>query len=511
MKKLGSILFHRTVLMGLAILAQIAFLAVCLVKFSQYSALVYGLSIFVSFCVVVWIVNSSSTKSGYKLAWIILILTAPIFGGALYLLCRGGRFTAGMKQKLKAMEQSLESTLRADYQSEKVEATSGVTAANQARYLEEFAHCPVYRDTKVDYYPLGDDALEPMLQALRGAKKYIFIEYFIIHSGKFWGAILEILKEKAAQGVDVRVIYDDIGSIYTLPSHYDQTLAEYGIRCQVFNRFVPVVTTVMNNRDHRKILAIDGTVAFTGGVNLADEYINVKERFGHWKDSAVRLEGPAAWSMAVMFLTMWNFNAQGREEDIAACRPRQMPLFPENGWVQPYTDCPWDDEPVGETVYLNLFNKAERYIYITTPYLVIDETMTMALISAAKAGVDVRIMTPHIPDKKSVFLVTRAHYEPLIRGGVKIYEYTPGFVHGKNVAVDDRFGTVGSVNLDYRSLYLHFENGALLLDNPAVLDIKRDFLNTLEQCRPYTMKDCRQVSVFTRMFRSLLRIFAPLF
>lgn len=511
MKKLGSILFHRTVLMGVSILAQVAFLALCLMTASRSSAVVYGLSIFISFCVVIWIVNSSSTRGGYKLAWIILILVVPIFGGALYLLCRGGRFTPEMKRRLKTMEQSMDALLSADYRADEMEADAGVAAANQVRYVEKFAHCPVYRDTKVDYYPLGDDVLQPMLEALRGAKKYIFVEYFIINSGQFWGAILEVLKEKAVQGVDVRVIYDDIGCIYTLPSHYDQELAQYGIRCKAFNRFVPVVSTVMNNRDHRKILVVDGTVAFTGGVNLADEYINVKERFGHWKDSAIRLEGPAAWSMAVMFLTMWSFNAKGKEEDIAAFRPHHTPRFPDSGWVQPYTDCPWDDEPVGETVYWNLFNKAQRYIYVTTPYLVMDENLTMALISAAKAGVDVRIMTPHIPDKKSVFLVTRAHYEPLIRGGVKIYEYTPGFVHGKNVVVDDRFGTVGSVNLDYRSLYLHFENGALLVDNPAVMDIKKDFLATLEQCRPYTLKDCRQVSVFTRIFRGLLRVFAPLF
>lgn len=509
MKKLGSILTHRITLTGLAIVLQLAVLAVGMTVFSQYFIPLYWCATLLSLAAVLWIVSSNTTNSGYKIAWIILILSLPVLGGLLYLLSRGNRFTPSMRRRLQRMERSMEETLREDLSCDAVTARSGTEAGAQARYLERYAHCPAYPGSQVTYYPVGDACFQPMLEALRSARQYIFIEYFIIQPGEFWGAVLDILKEKAAAGVDVRVIYDDIGCMFTLPSHYDKELEHYGIRCVNFNRFVPVVSSIMNNRDHRKIMSVDGKVVFTGGVNLADEYINRRERFGHWKDSAIRIEGPAAWSMSVMFLTMWSFTTR-KGERIEDFRPKEVPQFPGRGWVQPYTDCPWDDEPVGETVYLNLFSRAREYIYITTPYLIIDEVITTSLVNAAKAGVDVRIVTPHIPDKKLVFQMTRAHYEPLIRGGVKIYEYTPGFVHGKNVAVDDRYGTVGSVNLDYRSLFLHFENGALLIDDPAVLDIKKDFLETLEQCRQWTLEDCRNVPWPQRLIRSILRIFSPL-
>ena len=509
MKKIGSVLFHRVVLTGLSILLQLAVLVVAMTMFSQYFIPFYWCMTLLSLMAVLWIVSSSTTNSGYKIAWIILIMGFPIFGGALYLLSRGNRFTPKMRRRLQRMERSMEDALKADLKCEAVEAKSGTTAGAHARYLERYGHCPVYADSQATYFSLGDQCFQPMLEALRSAEKYIFVEYFIIEPGELWGAVLDILKEKVAQGVDVRVIYDDIGCMFTLPGHYDKELERYGIRCVKFNPFVPVVSSVLNNRSHRKTLAIDGKVAFTGGMNLADEYINRKERFGHWKDSAVRIEGPAAWSMTVMFLSMWAF-ITGKSERIEEFRPGYTPVFPDRGWVQPYTDCPWDDEPVGETVYLNLFNRAKRYIYITTPYLIIDEVMNTALITAAKSGVDVRIITPHIPDKKTVFQMTRAHYEPLIRGGVKIYEYLPGFVHAKNTAVDDRYGTVGTVNMDYRSLFLHFENGVLLTDSPAVLDIKADFLKTLEQCQLWTLEDCRNVPWPQRLMRSILRVFSPL-
>ncbi len=508
MKKIGSILFHRLALAAVGILLQVAFLILMMVYFSQYFIPFYWCAVAASVAVVVWIVSSPS-NGGYKIGWIILILIFPVFGGVFYVLCRGNRTSKTTRRRLSEMEKTMSDALREDFRAEEVAEVSGVNGGNQARYLERHACCPAYDHTRVTYYPLGDDVFQPMLDALLGAKKYIFLEYFIIHPGRFWDSILEILKEKVAQGVDVRVMYDDIGSMYTLPSHYDKELQRMGIRAVDFNRFAPVVSTAMNNRDHRKICVVDGVVAFTGGFNLADEYINVVERFGHWKDNAVRLEGPAAWSMAVMFLSMWDF-ATGRSERVTSFKPSRTSRFPGNGWVQPYIDCPWDDEPVGETVYLNLIGKAQRYLYITTPYLIVDEAMNTALVAAAKSGVDVRIMTPHIPDKKMIFQVTRAHYEPLLRGGVKIYEYTPGFVHSKSFVVDDRYATVGSANLDYRSLFLHFENGVLLTDNPAVEEVRRDFVETLKKCRPYTLADCQRVGIPLRLLRSLLRVFAPL-
>ncbi len=507
MKKLGSILFHRVVLTGLGILLQLAVLLIMTVKFSEYFIIFYWAMVVLSVAAVLWIISSRS-ENGFKIAWIVLILSFPIFGGVIYLISRGDRFTPGMRRRLQAMEQSMKEALAPDCRGEELTRELGALAGGQSQYLERFSYCPAYPDTRCTYYPLGDDCMEPMLEALRGAKRYIFLEYFIITQGEFWDAALDILKEKVAQGVDVRVIYDDLGCV-NLPGGYHRELNALGIKCLVFNRFVPVVSVLMNNRDHRKICCVDGKIAFTGGVNLADEYFNRKVRFGHWKDSAVRMEGPACWSMTVMFLTMWNFVAK-QSEDLESFRPRDVPVFPQSGWVQPYTDSPWDDEPVAETVYLNLINKAQNYVYIMTPYLIPDEALNTALISAAKSGVDVRLMTPGIPDKKTVFLLTRAHDEPLLRGGVKIYEYTPGFLHSKSFAVDDRFATVGSVNLDYRSLFLHFENGVLLLDDPAAREVKEDFLKTLEVCEPYTLEDCRKVRLPVRIFRSILRLFAPL-
>ena len=311
-----------------------------------------------------------------------------------------------------------------------------------------------------------------------------------------------------AAGVEVRVIYDDIGSMFTLPADYSKRLEKEGIKCRVFNRLVPVVSLRQNNRDHRKYMIIDGKVAFTGGINMADEYINAKERFGHWKDSAIRLEGDAVWSMTVSFLSMWDFTAS-QEEQLSVFKPNPAPSG-EAGYVQPYHDCPWDHESVGQTVYLNLINRAKKYVYITTPYLVIDYSITMALTTAAKSGVDVRIITPHIPDKKTVFEVTRAHYKELLSAGVKIYEYEPGFIHSKNFVVDDRYATVGTVNMDYRSMFLHFENGVLLYDTPSVADVKSDFLDTQEKSLEVTYEDCLSVPLYRRMFRGVLRAFATL-
>ena len=333
MKKLGSLLLHRVVLTGLGIVLQLAVLVLMMARFSQYFIPFYWAMVILSMAAVLWLV-SSSANNGYKIAWIVLILAFPVFGGVIYLLSRGDRFTPGIRRRLQEMERTMELTLRSDYQSDRVAQELGSMAGSQAHYLERYGYCPAYPDTRCTYYPLGDDFLEPLLEALRSAERYIFLEYFIITQGQFWDAVLDILKEKAAQGVDVRVIYDDLGCV-ALPGHYDQTLTACGVKCLVFNRFIPVVSALMNNRDHRKICCVDGKVAFTGGVNLADEYINQKVRFGHWKDSAIRLEGPGCWSMAVMFLTLWGFITQ-KPEDLETFRPQNVPTFPGSGWVQPY-------------------------------------------------------------------------------------------------------------------------------------------------------------------------------
>ena len=510
MNKIASLLFHRAGLVAIALAAQIAVLVVMTVWFSQYYSYFYWICILISACVVLWIVLNRSDPA-YKIAWIVPIMAFPVFGGLLYLLIGGNRVNRRTVRRMQHMERKMTKTLAPDFGSEKLKEF-GPDAMGQAHYLERVAKCPVYGNTETAYFGEGEDFFARMLEELKKAKKYIFLEYFIIQEGLMWNSILEILKQKVAQGLDVRVIYDDIGSIYKLPDDYHERLEEAGIRCEVFNPFVPIASIRLNNRDHRKLCIIDGETAFTGGINLADEYINHVERFGHWKDSGILVRGAAAWSMTVMFLTTWEHLAEV-DEDFDLYRPKPQ-LKECQGFVQPYLDTPLDHEAVGQSVYLNMITRAKRYVYITTPYLVIDSAMNTVLCNAAKSGVDVRIITPHIPDKKSVFEVTRAHYPPLLEAGVRIFEYTPGFIHAKNMVSDDLFAAVGTVNLDYRSFFLHFEDGVWLCGTPSVSDIKKDFLETQEVSEEMTLEmtkeEHRSMGLLKQLWRSILRSLAPM-
>ena len=510
-KKLSSFLFQRSVIVALLILLQAVVLLVPMVWASSYYVYVYWACVVLSLLAVLVIIRRQ-TDPGYKIGWIIPILLFPMFGWLVYLLCGGNKLSARMRRKMQGMDRTMLEQLEGDYKSHKL-AAMGADAVNQARYLERYARCPVYSNTWTRYFPLGDDVFPVMLEELKKAQRYIFLEYFILAPGVFWDSVVEILKEKHAAGVDVRVIYDDVGSLGTLPADYAAKFErETGIPCCVFNRFKPVISIRMNNRDHRKLCIIDGHTAFTGGINLADEYINQKSRFGHWKDSAILVKGEAAWSMTVMFLTMWEYIREVAV-DYAALRPTSLPpeaALGKDCFVQPYADNPLDNEPVGETVYLNLISKAERYVYIMTPYLIVSDSVNTALRNAAKSGVDVRIITPHIPDKKLVFELTRSHYQSLLEAGVQIFEYTPGFVHAKNVVSDDVVGVVGTINMDYRSMFLHFEDAVLLYQDLTILDIKADFWSTQLQCQRITLEQCLERSWLRRLFRSILRVLAPL-
>lgn len=507
MKKMLYFLFHRSVIVAVSLLVQIAVLVLMIVKFSESFTQFYWVCIIVSFLAALGIVGSRSDPA-YKIVWLVLILPFPVFGGMIYLLFGGSRHPRWLQRAVQTINEKMIEALKGDFKADTL-VKVGADAAIQARYLERRAHCPVYDGSRARYFSIGEDCYEQMLAELKKAKRYIFLEYFIIQEGKMWNSILEILKEKAGQGLDVRVMYDDMGCMFTLSGDYQQKLEEMGIRCCAFNRFVPVMSPLLNNRDHRKLCVIDGTVAFTGGINLADEYINERERYGHWKDSGLMVEGDAAWSMTVMFLTMWDYCLR-QEEDYEVFRPVDSAVDDAAGYIQPYTDSPLDYETVAQGVYLNIISKAERYIYITTPYLILDTATNTALCNAAKSGVDVRIITPHIPDKKSVFQVTRAHYQPLLEAGVKIYEYTPGFIHAKNFVVDDQFATVGTVNLDFRSLFLHFENGVWMCQTPCIQDIKEDFLQTLKKSEKVSLRKSRRLNLLLQFYRSVLRMFAPL-
>ena len=327
-----------------------------------------------------------------------------------------------------------------------------------------------------------------------------------------WDSVLRILEEKAAAGVKVRILYDDFGCIFLLPKNYPELMAKKGIECRAFNRFRPLLTGLQNNRDHRKICSVDGKIAFTGGINIADEYINEVEKFGKWKDSAVRLTGDGAWPLTAFFLKMWMLTApdsESADEDINIYKPQKKDSIINDGYVQPYCDSPLDTHHISEHIYMRLIHGAKKYLYICTPYLIIDDSMLNSLTLAAKSGVDVRIITPHKWDKKMVHITTRSYYSDLIKGGVRIYEYTPGFIHSKLFVSDDEVASVGTVNLDFRSLYLHFECGTLLYGSKAVSEAKEDFLATLEECTEICEEDCK-TNVFMRFVNSIMRLMAPL-
>lgn len=455
-------------------------------------------------------VISKKDKGANKVAWVFLILLFPVFGGAFYLLYHFQSSTKRFSNAISEIEQKSRDLYRLP--GDAYERAERAIPQNlpQIRYLQEFAGYPVFDTTNTRYFSPGEQLLEPLLNELKKARKYIFLEYFIVEEGIVWNSILAVLKEKAMQGVDVRLIYDDIGCFLTLPRRYNEELAKYGIKCVTFNPFRPVLSVMQNNRDHRKITSIDGKVAFTGGINLADEYANIVEKHGYWKDSAIMVEGKGAWSLTLMFLEMWHLctSQEERLEDFYPWK-EEVCSIPDDGFVQPYADSPMDDENVGEHVYMQILNHARNYVYITTPYLIVDDSMVSALCLAAKSGVDVRIITPHIWDKALIHMTTRSYYRELIRGGVKIYEYSKGFIHSKTFVSDDQTATVGTTNLDFRSLYLHFECGVWINGSRTVSQVKEDFLNTLKDCQQISLDACKG-NPFTRLLQDLLRLVAPL-
>ncbi|MGM9646968.1 MAG: cardiolipin synthase [Eubacteriales bacterium] len=509
MKFLNSIL-SRIVLVVLSLILQALWLLVLILGVSQFIHYANILLQIFSLLMVFYIAQKD-TKTSFKLAWVVPILLFPLLGGLIYLFFGTKSPTRRMRKKMERSQKALEAYATDSSALIEEIAADNSPVGGQMRYLQKTGGFPAYANTESRYFPLGEEVFSAMLEELRKAERFIFLEFFIVAEGRMWNSVLEILEEKAKQGVDVRVIYDDVGSLTTLPYDYDRRLEKKGIRCISFNPFKPVLSIVMNNRDHRKIMVIDGKVGFTGGVNLADEYINEKVRYGHWKDTAVMLRGDGVWSLTLLFLEMWNAFRPG-DTEIDRFRPDfSNEALPQcDGYVQPYGDTPLDGESLGENVYLNILHSAQRYVYICTPYLIIDEELEGAMILAARRGVDVRMITPAIPDKKSAHALTRSHYPKLLAGGVKIYEYTPGFIHAKSFVCDDQVATVGTVNLDYRSLYLHFECGVYFYRAQSVADVKRDFLETQEKCVPAKVPRPR-FGMIRGLYYAILRLFAPLF
>lgn len=507
MRFLNKIL-NRIVFVVIALLIQLAWFFLATFYLSRVFAAVNIFLNLISLLVVLYIINRNSNPT-IKLAWVVPILAIPLFGGIIYLMFGGKSPTRKMRGKLEKSASALK-----PYRPDHSDLTETVFDENpfvggQIRYLNQSGFC-VYQNTECSYFELGDTLFPVLVDELEKAKKFIFIEFFIVEEGRMWNTILDILKRKASEGVDVRILYDDVGSITRLPYGYDRSLENSGVHCMAFNSFKPVLSIVMNNRDHRKILVVDGKVGVTGGINLADEYINEKVRFGHWKDTAVVLRGEAVWGLTMLFLEMWNA-FRPTDTDFEQFKPHfdadELPQ--SDGYVLPYGDSPLDDEVLAENVYLNIINHATRYLYIFTPYLIIDNETITALRLAAKRGVDVRIITPGIPDKKTVFHLTRSHYEELIESGVKIFEYTPGFIHAKSFVCDDEIATVGTINLDYRSLYLHFECGAYFYKSSIISEVRDDFLKTQDLSTPAKIMQ-KPVGIFRGLYYAVLRLFSPL-
>lgn len=505
-----KMMVYRILIAGMLIFIQIAWMVLFFISLTNYSVAINSFFTLISVIAVLVVINGRSNPA-YKLAWVVPIMIVPILGGLMYLVFGNRNPSKRFQKKLRAVDERLrvynkqEAAVLEELKSDNLEAYG------QAFYLKEYANAPVWKHTATTYFKSGEENFPYIVEELKKAEHFIFIEYFIIADGRMWNTILDILKEKAAQGVEVRMLYDDVGCLTVLPYKYFETMRSYGIKCEAFNPFVPFVSVIMNNRDHRKILIIDGHTGFTGGINLADEYINEKKRFGYWKDTGIMLKGDAVWNMTQMFLQLW-YALCPTQEDINQFRPHTYHNVQteEDGFVQPYGDSPLDYENVGENVYLNIINTAKQYVYIFTPYLIIDNEIMTALCLAAKRGVDVKIVTPHIPDKKYAFALTQSYYWQLIDNGVKIFEFEPGFIHAKCFVSDDIKATVGTINLDYRSLYLHFECGVYLYKTKSVMDVKQDALETIDRSIPVNI-DMIKPSAIKLLLQAILRLFAPLF
>ena len=472
---------------------------------------VNGLLNALSLLIVLYLVRKDE-NSAYKVGWIALIGILPLLGGALYLAFGNKRPAKRLRLKMQAVEDAHKKDL---VQEPGVLEGLDAREQGQSRYVAKYGPYPAWQNTRTQYFACGEAMYPQLLADLEKAEKSIFLEFFIVSHGCMWNGIEKILRRKAAQGVDVRLIYDDFGSLLGLPADFIVRMERAHIRCIPFNPVVPLLSLVMNHRDHRKIVVIDGKVAYTGGINLADEYINRKERFGHWKDTAIMITGEAVRSFTIMFLEMWSVDKNLRNMPLELFE-KYLDIVPDkeskpgDGFIMPYGDSPLDNEAVGEQVYMDILYTAKDYVHIMTPYLILSNEMITALTYAAKRGVDVKIIMPHIPDKWYAFVLAKTYYNELLDAGVKIYEYTPGFVHAKVFTSDDEKAVVGTINLDYRSLYLHFECAVYLYQNEEIPSIEEDFQETLAKCQEVLPSDYKRQKFFDRMAGRVLRILAPL-
>lgn len=500
-KGMHRIIFSRTGLILLLLALNLALLLALFLRFADFLPHVYGGTAVFTVVMVICIINTRMDPTG-KITWLIVIMLLPVFGALLYLFTR---MELGHKAMRRRLQQIYKATPKQQTNAADALLQTDPGAAAMTRYVTSVTGIPLCAAEEAVYFPLGEAMLAQMLQELEQAQKSIYLEYFIVEEGKMWGQILEILARKAAEGVDVRVMYDGTCEFLLLPKRYPKLLRKLGIQCRVFAPVTPFVSTHYNYRDHRKILTIDGKTAFTGGVNLADEYINARPAFGHWKDTAIMLRGEAAGQFETMFLQMWNLE----ERRIVFPEP-EVPAVGTSGFVLPYFEDPLDGEHIGRQVYVDILNRARRYVHIMTPYLILDSELESALCYAAKRGVEVTLLLPGIPDKKIPYALAKSHYSVLTEAGVRIYEYTPGFVHAKVFICDDREAVVGTINLDYRSLYHHFECAAYLYGAPCITEIERDFADCIARSCGVTKETIRKEKWYYKLLGTVLKAIATL-
>lgn len=505
MKKLAHQLVKKPFSVTVLILLQLVIIYTVVFTLSQRIENIYIIQLIANFTVVIYILNKYDNPS-YKMTWIMFILGVPVIGVVTYFLFGGRKVPKALRIGINEMSEDQRPLLVQD-ETIMVKLRRAVDRRN-IEYILKNTGFPVYENSKVEYYATGESKFRSLIKEIEKAEKFVFLEYFIIKEGIIFTQLFELLQRKVKEGVEVRFMFDDAGAT-TLPHDFVDNLKKAGIKTAVFNPIRPVLAIRMNNRDHRKIAIVDGRIGFIGGMNIADEYININSRFGHWKDVAISIQGEAVFSLTMMFLQFFDYTTK-TISDYEKYRVKTE-HFIGQGMVQPFSDSPTDDEAVSENAHLNLINTASHYLYIMTPYLVIGFEMETALCIAAKSGIDVRIIVPGIPDKKYVYSVTRSNYERLTKNGVKIYEYTPGFVHGKVMVADGKMAIIGTSNLDFRSYYLHFECGALIVDSPCIEDVVTDYVDTLNKSQEITYEMAIATPFLTRIYRAVMNVFAALF
>ncbi len=503
-----SAVFSRLGLILLLLVVQILLFGYLFSRFESFLPQVYSATVIFSAFMALYLLNSDADPT-VKLTWLVVIVILPAFGGLFYLYTQLDIGHRALKNRVTQLSERTKNIIPQSQTTMNRLQYSAPGVAALARYITRNGCYPVYENSDVTYFPTGEAKFQQMLFELEKAEHFIYLEYFIVHEGTMWGQVLEILARKASEGVDVRMMYDGTCEFSTLPHNYPQLLNQLGIKCKMFAPITPFVSTHYNYRDHRKILVIDGHTAFTGGINLADEYINEFPKHGHWKDAAVMVKGEATRSFTLMFLQMWFLDEKSPKFKRTMSIPMDM-RRDSSGFVIPYGDCPLDRDKVGEQVYMDILNRAQKYVHIMTPYLILDGEMENALVYAAERGVDVRIILPGIPDKKIPYALALTHYAALLDAGVKIYEYTPGFVHSKVFVCDGREAVVGTINLDYRSLYHHFECAAYMYDVKCIPDIEADFLDTQDKCRIITYETIQNEPTWRKVVGFIMKTIAPL-